>query len=150
MVGLGIDLEGVAEAVELVDVGRSEVGLHRLEDVAERDPERFGLDPLDLQLRRAPPGTGLRRPTERPGWSQGPIGCRLARTNDRKSARHSGFAPVPTIAKSCVSHSRALFGRRSLLAEAVLAALPGAPDTAWTAEGRGRIMVELERPPWKS
>jgi hypothetical protein len=55
VIGLGIDLEGAAEPVELVDVGRAEIGLERLEDVAQGHPERLGLDPVDRhrQLRRA-------------------------------------------------------------------------------------------------
>ena len=50
---LRIDLEGAAELVELVDVGRAQVGRQRREDLVGRDVQGLGLDPvhLDVELR---------------------------------------------------------------------------------------------------
>ena len=40
-IGLRIDLERLAEFVELVDVGRAEIGAQRREDIADRDLQRL-------------------------------------------------------------------------------------------------------------
>ena len=49
-VGLGVDLEGAAELVELVDVGGAHIGRQRGEDLVRGDVQDLGLDPVDLDV----------------------------------------------------------------------------------------------------
>ena len=52
MIGLGLhpDLEALVELVEQVDVGRSQIGLQRLGDIVDRDPERLRHRSIDIQV----------------------------------------------------------------------------------------------------
>ena len=47
---LGDDPEGTAEQVEIVDVGRAEIGTERAVDLARLDPEQLGAITVDVRL----------------------------------------------------------------------------------------------------
>ena len=53
LVGLHVDLPRPVEIREVVDVERGELDLQRIEDVGERDADRFGLVAIDVQLASA-------------------------------------------------------------------------------------------------
>ncbi len=83
--GLHVDLPGSAEAVEVVDVVRPEVGLQRRADVVDRHAAVLGLRAVDDQLHpgRVGPETGehtlqSRDPSRRPPPGR-PFFCRAAR-----------------------------------------------------------------------
>jgi hypothetical protein len=53
-----VDLPGTAELIKIIHIIRSKVDLECVEDVAERDPERHALGPVDIQVQ--PWGIGAR------------------------------------------------------------------------------------------
>ena len=50
LVGLNVNLPRAIEIGEVVDVERGQVNLERIEDVVERDADRFGLAPIDVNF----------------------------------------------------------------------------------------------------
>ena len=50
LVGLGADLVDAAEEVEVVDVGRAEIDLQRVEDVRQRHVQHLRLGAVDLEV----------------------------------------------------------------------------------------------------
>ena len=96
--GLHADLVDAAEFVEVVDVGRAQIRLHRGEDVAQRNVEQlhlFAVD-VDIQLRHA----GAERRVQR---GETAIGCRAVFDDARSRLETASFRPTSPRSCTCIS-----------------------------------------------
>ena len=48
VIGLDLDLPGTPELVEVIDISRTEIGLQRIEYLAQRNAQFFGLGAVDF------------------------------------------------------------------------------------------------------